>query len=66
MQTKTKTRKRNAHPPAGYRPAGWAEAAGFSRQKFYALDHPPRSVKIDRMRIITESPADWLARVGGA
>jgi hypothetical protein len=65
MQTKTRSRERKPVPTAGYRPSDWAEAAGFSRQKYYALDNPPRSVKIDRMRIITESPADWLARIGG-
>lgn len=68
MQTKTTARKRTRRtiPAAGYRPSDWAEAAGFSRQKFYTLKVPPKSVKIGRMRIITESPADWLARAGGA
>lgn len=67
MQSKTKrTRKRKAVTAAGFRPADWAEAAGFSRQKFYTLEDPPKSIKLGRMRIITESPADWLARAGGA
>jgi hypothetical protein len=67
MRRKTKrTRKRKAVTAAGYRPAPWAEAAGFSRQQFYKLDDPPKSIKLGRMRIITESPADCLARAGGA
>lgn len=66
MQRKTKARKRKSHPAAGFRPGDWAEAAGFSRQRFYTLENPPKSIKIGRMRIITESPADWLARAGGA
>lgn len=68
MQTKTTAHKRNIIPTAGYRPDPWAQAAGFSRQQYYALtpDIKPRSIKIGGMRIITESPADWLARIGGA
>lgn len=63
---KSKKRIRQVVHAAGYRPHQWAEAVGFSRQKYYALKNPPRSVKIDRMRVITESPADWLARIGGS
>lgn len=67
MQRKKKrARKRKAVPAAGYRPAEWSESVGISRQKFYNLEAPPKSVKVGRMRIITESPADWLARAGGA
>lgn len=66
MLNKTLARKRKAVAAAGFRPGDWAEAAGFSRQKYYTLENPPKSVKIGRMRIITESPADWLARVGVA
>jgi hypothetical protein len=59
------------HPvvlPAGFRPEPWARAAGISRSGYYTLppDTRPRSVTVGRRRIITESPADWLARIGGA
>jgi len=68
MRSKTRENKPDGIEPAGYRPSCWARAVGFSRQKLYALgaDIKPHSIKIGRMRIITESPADWLARVGAA
>jgi hypothetical protein len=61
---KSEEQRRRIAQRAGYRLSEWTESAGFSRQKFYTLKSPPRSVKIDRMRVITESPSDWLARIG--
>lgn len=51
---------------AGWRISDWLRAAGVSRSLLYSLppERAPRSVKLGRSRIIVESPADWLARVG--
>ena len=53
----------------GWRLDRWCEDAGISRAQFYRLppDLAPRSTQLSpRRRIVTESPADWLARVGKA
>lgn len=67
MQSSTVARTRADLPVVGYRPASWARSVGISRSGYYALspDMRPRSVTVGRRRIITESPADWLVRIGG-
>jgi hypothetical protein len=49
----------------GYRVREWCDAVGISRPSFYNLegDLAPRTVRINSMPIITESPAAYLARV---
>ena len=52
---------------AGWRVRSWVAAVGISRSKMYALprDLQPESVAIGAgIRLITEQPADWIARVG--
>jgi hypothetical protein len=50
---------------AGWRIRDWTRAVGIARSTYYMLgDIAPRAIKIGRMHIIRESPADWLRRVG--
>lgn len=51
--------------PAGLRPRQFWQAVGISRAGGYALplELQPKSIKLGRSRIITESPAEYLARV---
>jgi hypothetical protein len=61
----TKQAELVSEAPAGRSPKDFARATGISRTAFYILpaDCKPASVKIGRRLIITESPADWLARM---
>jgi predicted DNA-binding transcriptional regulator AlpA len=58
----------NTHTPerAGWRVSPWCRAVGISRSTYYELqnDRAPQAVIVGRMRIIRESPAAWLSRVG--
>lgn len=51
--------------PAGLRPRQFWKAVGISRAGGYALpaELQPKSIKLGRARIITERPAEYLARV---
>jgi hypothetical protein len=51
--------------PAGRSPESFARLAGISRTTLYCLaeECKPARVKIGRRLVITESPADWLARM---
>jgi hypothetical protein len=53
---------------AGWRIRPWCAAAGISRSWYYALlEHMrPMALHVGSAHIITESPRDWLARVGKA
>ena len=44
----------------------FCDEAGISDALFYKLEphRRPASVKVGNKRIVTESPADWLARMG--
>lgn len=66
---------RHAHPTttapatidrAGWRVREWCRAVGIARSTYYALvgGARPHAVHVGRMRIIVESPAGWLRRVG--
>ena len=52
-------------PQAGFRLGPWSRAAGIGRTTYYGLppEKQPRSVIVGTCRIITEAPADWLARI---
>lgn len=51
---------------AGWRLRDWLAAVGISRSTYYMLEsnRAPYAVTVGRAHIVTESPADWLARVG--
>jgi hypothetical protein len=50
---------------AGWRIRNWTRAVGIARSTYYVLgDIAPSAITVGRMHIITESPADWLRRVG--
>lgn len=50
---------------AGWEVAEWCPNVPIAESSYYALspDVAPRSVKIGRKRVITESPAAWLTRI---
>ncbi len=52
----------------GFRVKPWCESVSISRATYYVLPVHlrPTAVRIGRIRVITEKPADWLARVGKA
>jgi hypothetical protein len=49
----------------GRSPEEFSEQAGFSRARLYTIpkEYWPTIVRIGRRVVITESPADWLARM---
>jgi hypothetical protein len=51
---------------AGWRVGDWCRATSISRSGYYALlpEIAPHSVTIGSRRVIIESPAEWLRRVG--
>ena len=51
---------------AGWSVRDWCNDAAVSDALFYKLapDQRPSSVKVGGKRIVTESPAAWLARMG--
>ena len=53
---------------AGWSVAEWAPAAGISRAMHYKLndEQRPRFVRVGDLRVIVESPSDWLQRVAAA
>jgi hypothetical protein len=53
---------------AGWRVREWCRELGIARSTYYALgpEYAPTAVHVGVMHIITESPRDWLARVGKA
>ena len=53
---------------AGYDIPEWCAAVRISRATYYKLDGElkPGSVKIGKRHIITESPADYMARLAVA
>jgi hypothetical protein len=53
---------------AGWSVREWCASAAISDALYYKLEpqQRPASVKIGAKRIITETPAAWLARVGQA
>ncbi len=61
MDTTTPT-----HDRAGWRIRDWCRAVSIARSTYYTVDADaaPTSVIVGRMHIITESPAEWLRRVG--
>lgn len=71
MKTNTQDR-RTAAPPAPAQRAGfeineWCGLAGFGRAFLYRMladGRGPQAVKIGRRTLITEPPADFLARAG--
>lgn len=52
-----------AESRAGWSVKDWCRACSISRTTLYGLDEPPASVLLGRKRIITESPAAFLARI---
>jgi len=54
-----------AAPRAGYKVADFCEAVGFCRATYYNLPERlrPKSIKLGKRRIITESPPEYLARL---
>ena len=59
------SREENVNQRAGWRRREWCAAIGIGRSTYYTLGpRAPRSVRVGGMRIILESPSDWLARVG--
>lgn len=52
-------------PQAGFPVVAWCRSAGICRAHHYALpdEFKPKWVKIGKRRIITEPPAEWLARM---
>lgn len=50
---------------AGWRPKEWCALTGIGLTSLYGLpsEAAPESVKIGAARVITESPAAWLARM---
>jgi hypothetical protein len=47
----------------------WSQSVGIAVPTFHTLKVPPKSLKIGKLRRITESPQQWLARMkkrGGA
>ncbi len=50
---------------AGYRQREWCEIAGISRAKLYTLplNLKPKSVLVVGVRMITESPESYYARI---
>lgn len=62
--------KKQAPPPqrAGWRKRHWCESASIGLSTYDDLqdDLKPRSIKIGRRLVITESPADWLERINQA
>lgn len=57
---------KSAVRPAGFRISTWCPAVGLSRSTYYALPEElrPPSIRIGKSHIITESPEDYLKRIG--
>jgi len=51
---------------AGWGVKEWCASAAISDALFYKLepDLRPTSIKVLGKRVVTEKPADWLARIG--
>ncbi len=56
----------NSLDRAGWRIREWVRAVGIARSTYYALpaDRAPSAVIVGGAHIVTESPAEWLQRVG--
>ena len=60
---------KSANPAqAGFNISDWCAATTVSRASLYKLpsNEKPHSVKLQKRRIILESPGDWLARMAAA
>lgn len=55
----------NPSARAGWRIPKWCEAVSMSRSKYYDLpaEQRPATVKLGKVQIIIEAPADYLRRL---